>query len=278
MGGGSADVLVTLPWYGDADDPAVGPLWEALTQELGFEDEEYGQEPAEPRASSGRPSLSRLETSLFDFDPSQRKLGTVAGLTILGGPRGRGPGPDPAREVLRRLDAGIASDDMMILVPHWDDDAARAVEILEDAGIAVSAEVPRPLASDPAVAALLLAAGIAAGGWESTALVRLLRNGAIAPDWADADARAEAASAVASLRVFRGRSAIASALDREGRHGDRRRVARTLLDRLALVLDGASRAGVVGPINATGSEAWPRGWAWRRTASMRSGMLSTITR
>ncbi len=52
--------------------------------------------------------------------------------------------------------------------------------------------------------------------------------------------RAEAASAIASLRVFRGRAAIASALGRDGRHGDRRQVARVLFDRLALALDGPS--------------------------------------
>ncbi|HEY2155625.1 MAG TPA: PD-(D/E)XK nuclease family protein [Isosphaeraceae bacterium] len=249
----AADVLVTLPWHGEADDPAVGPMWEALTQELGFDDEEFdtdspptraggawvgGRQPQHGRGTVAEAGLSHLETTLFELDPSQPRLGPIDGLSILGGPEGEGLGLILAREAARRLDAGISPDDMLILVPRWDDDAARAIEILDDAGIPITGAAPRPLASDPAVAALLLAAGLAAGGWEATAIVRLLRNGAIDPGWADAGVRGEAASAIASLRVFRSRPAIASALDREGRHDDRRRVARAVFDRLALTFDG----------------------------------------
>ncbi len=268
-----ADVLVTLPWYGEADDPAVGPLWESLTQGLEFEEWEFGSDspptlpsPArgegedfpirntrtpsplagEGRVGGGQPRyqpsthLADLERTLFDLNPSQPRLGPVAGLSILGGPAGEGLGLILAREVLRRLEAGIQPNDMLILVPRWDDDAARAIEILDDAGVPVAGSVPRPLASDPSVAALLLAAGIAAEGWKTTAVLRLLRGGAIDPDWADAGVRAEAASALAGLRVFRGRGAIASALGREGEHGDRRRLARMVFDRLSLVLDGST--------------------------------------
>ena len=225
----SADVLVTLPWTGDPDDPAVGPLWEALGK-LEFEDEEY-----EPEEAS---SLADLERSLFSPDPHQ--AGPVDGLSLLGGPRGEGLGLILAREVARRIERGVSPDEILVLVRRWDDDAARAVEILGGSGIPVSGGPPRPLATDPAVAALLLAASIAVDGWETASLVRLLRNGRVDPGWSTSDARAEAASVLQTLRVFRGRQAIASALDRGSRSSrlaDRARRARDLLDRLAPALD-----------------------------------------
>lgn len=222
--------LVTLPWTGDPDDPAVGPVWEALNK-LEFEDEEFEPDESAP--------LAALERSLFATDVDDRP---DAAPTILGGPSGEGLGLILAREVASRVRGdGRRPDDILVLVRRWDDDAARAREIVEASGLPVSGGGARPLATDAAVSALLLAASIAADGWETSAVVRLLRNGRVAPPGSTAEGRAEAAAVLRSLRVFRGRQAIASALERaseRGRSADRARRARHLFDRLAPILDG----------------------------------------
>jgi len=117
-----------LPWTGDPDDPAVGPLWEALSK-LEFEDEEH--EPDEPTG------LAYLERSLFAPDrrspaPSTASLSWVA--------RGRRLGLILAREVVRRLEDGVAPDEILVLV-RAGTTSGRASEILDASGVPSRASV-----------------------------------------------------------------------------------------------------------------------------------------
>jgi ATP-dependent helicase/nuclease subunit B len=216
-------VLVTFPRPDGPDDMAVAPLYDWLIEA------EFLEEEFEPPTTG----LGSLEAGLFDDD---YPLDDAPGLTILGGPKGEGLGLLMAREVAARIEAGVPPDEIQILFPSWDDDASRALEILRSWGLPVTGIAPLPLASLPAVAALRLAVSVVVGSWESGPLIRLLRNGQLAPRWADAEARAEAASTIQSLRVFRGLDSIGLALDRpdleqvkEARAGR----ARQILDRLA---------------------------------------------
>lgn len=224
--------LVTLPWTGDPDDPAVGPVWETLSK-LEFEDEEFG-----PESSTGR---AWVEQNLFEPGLDHPSPGPIDGLSILGGPRGEGLGLILTREIARRIGEGVAPDDILVVVPRWDDDASRAREILIASGIPVSGFWPKSLATDPALSALRVAASIPIDGWELSPIVRLLRNGQLAPSWSTAEERAEAASTLQAQRIFRGRSAIAAAIDRAESSpliADRAGRARKVFEHLGAILDG----------------------------------------
>jgi ATP-dependent helicase/nuclease subunit B len=237
---GLHDLLVTLPTSGDTsgEDPAISPLRSELI-EAGFDDEAY-----EPEHPTG---LATIESSLFQDEPARSSRGPAAGLSILLGPQGEGLGLLLAREVRRSLDAGIAADDIVVLVRHWDDDASRALEILRSWEIPASGSGRNPLGTEPAIAALRLALSIPVGGWELTPLIRLLRNGQIGV--ADPLARAEAASVLQSLRTFRGLDPIRDALERASvataRDRDRAVRARIVIDRIATAL-----------LPVTGEAAW----------------------
>ena len=238
---GSSGVVVTLPTSGDpsGDDPAISVLRSSLI-EAGFDDESF-----EPETSTG---LAIIESSLFQDFPDLPKPGPAAGLSILQGPQGEGLGLLIAREARRCLDGGVAPDDLLVLVRHWDDDAARTLEILRDRGIPASGSGRRPLGAESGIAALRLAISVTAGGWESSTLIRLLRNGRIGI--ADPLARAEAASVILSVRTFRGLDRIRAALDRGAMPGSRdvpRMLrARSVFDQIAAAIE---------PVH--GDEPWP---------------------
>ncbi len=231
----SLDVIVTLPTSGDisGDDPAISPLRSEL-MEAGFEDEAFEADDSNPRGT--------LETSLFSGESPFDQIGYVEGLSFVSGPQGEGLGLLLAREVRQCLESGIPPDEVLVLVRHVDDDAARAMEIMHSWGIPAYGSDRRPLGTEPAVAALRLAMSIPVGGWEGIPLIRLLRNGQIAAP--DPSSRAEAASVIQSLRVFRGRSHIEAALDRaslpEGLDRLRATRARAVLDRIAKAIDPPS--------------------------------------
>jgi ATP-dependent helicase/nuclease subunit B len=198
--------------------------------------------------------LRDLERRLFRADGhTLRPLTDVRGLTVLGAPQGDGVGLVVAREVKRRLGAGVAPEDVLVLVRRWDDDAEAVLEVLRSWGLPVSAPSrPRPLAREPAVSALRLALEIPARGWEAADVVCLLRHGRFRPDWAEVCSPAlpaRAASAVQASPVFRGHDALMRALDRalDEANDDRARKTaievRALVERLVREVDPVDRPG-----------------------------------
>ena len=139
-------------------------------------------------------------------------------MKILGGPKGEGVGLLIAREVRRFLDQGAHPDEILILVPRMDGEAERIREVLNAWGLPVDREVGGKLSSIAAVSALRLAMRLPVDGWEVASLVRLLRNGQVRRPDLDGEAgfgRFEAASAIHATRVFRDRTALADALERD---------------------------------------------------------------
>lgn len=179
-------------------------------------------------AGPERPAgLCALDRELFRADAHERALLDQAqGLAIRGAPQGEGVGLELAHRVRTRVEAGSALEDILIVVPHWDEDAAVACDVLEQCGWPVWADRRRPLASAPAVAALLLAMRVPAHGWECADLIPLLRNQWIRPAWPELSppqTLAATAAALRDARVFRGRDALADALGRLADSGDAER-------------------------------------------------------
>ena len=198
-------VRVILPTSGDqfGDDPAITILRNKLLEELGFEDEAY--EPDE------RTDLGIIESTLFHENVPFPRKSEFAGLKLRQGPRGDAQGLLLAREVKRCIEEGIDLDDILVLFKHWNDDTKRTQEILKSWEIPVSGTPAHALAVEPAISAILLAVTVALNGWEILPVVRLLRNGQLG--FASADARATCASALQSLRVYRGRERLERGLD-----------------------------------------------------------------
>ncbi|MGP0062549.1 MAG: PD-(D/E)XK nuclease family protein [Isosphaeraceae bacterium] len=183
-----------------------------------------------PRPDIWRPAgLRAVECALFRQDFPGHAAGSAGvsvtqGLTIRGAPQGEGAGRLLAREVRALLDAGADPEDVLVVFPDWSEQADIALELMRDWGLPVHAEPARPLGSDPAVAALLLAVGLPVGGWVTDHLIRLLRNGQVRPDWPGADPYSLAASAsvIKTSSVFRGREPLLRWLERavsEGKGG-----------------------------------------------------------
>jgi hypothetical protein len=200
--------------------------------------------------------LAGVERALFEEDvhPSP-PLESAEGMTAIGAPQGDGVGLVIAREVQQRLEAGAHPEDILVLFRRWDDDAALVLETLRLWDLPAAAEVPRLLSSDPAIASLRLAMNLPLEDWETSHLVQLLRHGQVRPDWPETRAPlalASAASAVHASRVFRGREALRSALDRAADQDpttdneprrERGRHARDVVERMFGLLD---------PLNAPG--------------------------
>ena len=231
--------------------PSSAPLYEATARtrdrlrELGFD------EVPVPQPDIWRPAgLRAVERSLFRQDYPGHTAGSAGisvtgGLRIRGAPQGEGLGRLLAREVRDLLDSGVDPEDVLIVFPDWSEQADIALEIVRDWGLPVHAEPRRPLASDPAVAALLLAIGLPTEGWVTDNLIRLLRNGQVQPRWPGADAYSLAASAsiIKTSSVFRGKEPLIRWLDRTINNekgqtvkGDRVRVAREIVTTLFSLL------------------------------------------
>ncbi|MFO0954548.1 MAG: PD-(D/E)XK nuclease family protein [Isosphaeraceae bacterium] len=195
-----------------------------------------------------RPSgLSAVESTLFRVDSHRMpKIASAGGLRILGAPQGEGLGRVVACEVKNRLDLGFAPEDLLVLVPRWDEDAEFVLDALRSWGLPVSAPgMPRPLARDPAVSALRLALSLPVEGWEAAALIRLLRHGRVRPEWSGPDRRVMAARAATTLqngRVFRGLDSVRRAADRLSMP----EASRAFLERLVDAVDEVDRPGTWG--------------------------------
>lgn len=158
--------------------------------------------------------LRAVEERLFREETTPIRIESGEGLSILGGPEGENLGRLVAREVRALLDQGADPGEILIVVPHWDDQADSVCEALRRAGLPVHDASPRPLDLDPAIAALLQAARLPVEDWETDPVVRLLRNGQLQPQWRDAEGLglAEAAAAVRDSSAFRGSQQILNAL------------------------------------------------------------------
>ncbi len=178
------------------------------------------------------------------------RLAVHQGLTIRGAPQGEGVARVLASEVRDRLDAGAEAEDILVVFRQWGEQSEVAVDTLRDWGIPVSAEPRRPLGSDPAVAALLLAIGLPADEWSTDRVIRLLRNGRIQPGGPGTDplSMAAAASVIRTSPVFRGRESLLGWLDRTVANAtgstvkaERARLARDLVERTFRLLEPIDR-------------------------------------
>ncbi len=110
------------------------------------------------------------------------------GLKLRGAPRGEGCALVVARQVRDAFEAGQNAEDILVLVPGWDDQAGLIVETLASWGIATVTDDAGSLARVPAVAVLLLALGLPVESWDANQLIRLLRNRLLRPSWPEARA------------------------------------------------------------------------------------------
>src|SRR5262249_12271059 len=214
---------------------------------------DFNEVPVRPEM--WRPAgLRAVEQSLFrQLGPRDEaaRVTISQGLTVRGAPQGEGAGRLLAREVRALLDRGTDPEDILILFRDWTEQADIALEVLRGWGIPVHAEPSRPLGADPAVAALLLAAGLPSEDWVTEHLIRLLRNGQVRPDWPGADplSLAAAASVLRNSHVFRGRDTLRRRLDRTiaeepGRSVkvERARLARQVVEQFFALLDPLVRS------------------------------------
>src|SRR5262249_13974662 len=133
-------------------------------------------------------------------------------------------------------------------------------ETLSAWGIPIAPEPERPLARDSTVSALRLAMRLPVDGWETSQLIRLLRNGLLRPVWAAGRTPTvllSAASAMQAPRVVRGVESLRRSLDRaiargDGREAERARDGREVLGLLLDLLDEMNQprpwAGHVGAL------------------------------
>jgi RecB family exonuclease len=242
-------MLATLPHDGN---PALAETYvaTAATRQR-FLDARFHEEPAIAGDFEGRPSgLVAVESELFRNDVHSRpSWGPLDGLKVLGGPRGEGVALLVAREVHQALTRGCSPEEILILVPRLDEDAERIRETLGAWGLPVSPAPGRRLSTIPAISALRRAIRIPIENWETSGLIRLLRNGQLARFFADEtnpNRRFAAASAIRSTRVFRDRPNLERALARvtyEEKSTDPHANPTATLERLAAWLDPISQPG-----------------------------------
>jgi hypothetical protein len=181
----------------------------------GFLEERIGPPGDRP---AGLLALSRI---LFRDDGTDGdRIDLPGGLALLGASTGGGLARVSASWARRHLAEGESPEELLILVRSWDDEASIILETLRAWGLPVTSGKERPISSDAGVQALRLAMRVPVEDWDTDLLGRLLRNGRLRPDWDEARAYpmalAASAAAIREARVFRGREAIAEALDRMG--------------------------------------------------------------
>ena len=242
-------MVATLP---HDPEPALAELYAAveptrrLFLDLGFAEEAVPDRPDAPHG------LVQLDRELFRADAHLRPKLEASGLEVLGGPKGDGLALLVARRVASALGEGVEPDDVLILTPAEDDDAASIRATLASWGLPVAPGPTRRPATTPAIAALRLAIRLPVEGYETATLARLLRHGAVDWDRLDLDGhrRFEAAAALVATRVYRDRDRLRRALDRarnevdpKSRQFDLLVMTRGVLDRIADRVDRAARPG-----------------------------------
>ncbi len=139
------------------------------------------------------------------------------GLSLLGAPRGEPMARIAASWLRRHLDVGVPPEELLILVPSANDEAALVLQIIQGWGLPVVSSTGPPLKSDPLIQALRLAMNIPINDWDTDRLGRLLRNGRLHPNFDAARTHPltlpTTAAALREANVYRDRSAILSALD-----------------------------------------------------------------
>ncbi len=162
--------------------------------------------------------LRAVADELFRLDrPLRGAVSNCAGLRIAHRPAGDGAATLVLDAVRDAIAAGVDPSDVLVLVPKWDDDADRIVELLLECGIHAgsSRTSRRRLARDHAVDALVRAVALPTRDWRTRDLVRLLNHGRVRPRTLATDDRwslAMTASALRRLNAKRGRRAILSEL------------------------------------------------------------------
>lgn len=213
----SIAVLATLPYD---PDPAlseayasVAPIRDSFIKRK-YTETAYSENFAEtPRP----PGLRRIEQNLFRNDNNAQEFNDPDGLQFLGAPEGDGIGLAAARWTRDLLAKGVDPDNVLVLVPRRDEQAALIVETMQAWGLPASAGWKPPLTAEPAVSALRLAVSIPVKRWDTSRIIRLLRNSRIHPAFADNPSPldlAAAATAIQETRVFRGRNLLLDALRR----------------------------------------------------------------
>lgn len=229
--------------------------------------------PSSPNRPAG---LRAVDERLFreETGANSIRIDDGEGLSILGGPEGENLGRLVAREVRSLLDQGTDPGDILLVFPHWDDQADLVLEALRRAGAPIQSASPRPLDRDPSIVALLQAARLPIEDWETETVVRLLRNGQLQPDWEDAAGLglAEAAAAVRDSPAFRGSQQILKALGAAAERLDKKKEATAFeKERLARALRITEQLiSTLDPLNQ------PRPWSEHastlRTASAALGL------
>ncbi|WP_158633376.1 PD-(D/E)XK nuclease family protein [Tautonia sociabilis] len=209
---------VVLTFDGDPSRAEVDATAARFRERLlswGFLEERI--EPPEDRPAG----LLAIGQALFrEGDPGGYRIDRSEGIALRGASTGEGLARLAAVWARRLLDEGEAPEELIILVRSWDEQSRIALDQLRTWGLPVGNGKGRGIASDAAVQALRLAMTIPVEDWDTDLLGRLLRNGRLRPDWNEAAAHpmalAATAAALRETRVFRGRDAIAEAIDRMG--------------------------------------------------------------
>lgn len=205
-----ATVRATLPWTSGPHEQtpyaAIAPVREFFLR-FGFT-----ESPLAPAASAN--GLASLSRAIFDGAP-RLPLDHTSGIELLGAPRGDGLAAVVARQVKRLTASGCSAERIAIAVPQWDEQAELIRQTLLRWKLPLNRASTPGLARDPEVATLLESLAAPISGWDSTAVIRLLRNSLFQPDSHLARAAfafAEAAAAIRDVRVSRGRESIRQAL------------------------------------------------------------------
>ena len=138
--------------------------------------------PVVPRAWS-QSNASYFETTPTDAHVSSKRRAS----SFSGAPQGEGLGLIVAREVRQQIldGPGTTPDDVLVLFRRWDEDAEVVADLLRSWQIPISTPGrPRMLRTDPTISALRMACKLPREGWETSALVALLRHGQFQPRWA----------------------------------------------------------------------------------------------
>ena len=202
------------------------------------------------------------------FRPDAEAIEAAEGLAIRGASTGEGMARLAASWIRGHLASGSPAEELLILVRSWNREVEADAASLRAWGLPIETGHEATVASDAAVQALALAMAIPVEDWDTDRLGRLLRNGRLRPTWPEArshpQALAAAAAAVREARVYRGRDAIVTALDRmafepetdpdsAGKPDYRRRqrqrlswlagIGRPIIGRLAAMIDAVDRPG-----------------------------------